>query len=147
MIMSEVRASYTSSYAHAFDPKGRITVPAEWREDRFEKSLIVFPSSEKCLRVYPASWLGQQQAEVAALKVADPVRQALEDLATSAQSTAFDAQGRIVVKAHLREGAGLGTKVIFVGRNDHFQIWSEAEWQKKVSKPVTFEDTFARIGR
>jgi MraZ protein len=145
--MTEVRASYTDSFAHAFDPKGRITVPSEWRDEPFEKSLIIFPSTNECLRVYPASWMGRLQDEVSSLKTADPVRQALEDLATSAQSTTLDAQGRIVVKAHLREGAGLGTKVMFVGRSDHFQIWDEAGWKKKVAKPATFEDTLARIGR
>jgi MraZ protein len=149
MIMSEVRASYTDSYAHSFDDKGRITVPAEWREEPFEKSLIIFPSKEKCLRVYPASWLGRLQDSMASLRSSDPVRQALEDLATSAQSTALDAQGRIVVKAHLRESAGLSpkAKVMFVGRVDHFQIWDEEQWKKKAPKPATFEETLATIGR
>ena len=82
--MSEVRASYTDSFSHSFDAKGRVTVPSEWREEPFEKSLFIFPSREKCLRVYPASWLGRLQDDVAKLKSADPTRKGVEDLAMTA---------------------------------------------------------------
>ena len=82
IMSTEVRASYTDSFGHAFDAKGRITVPAEWRQPSFEASLFVLPSSDRCLRVYPASWLGRLQEEVSRLKSADPHRKGVEDLAT-----------------------------------------------------------------
>src|SRR5271156_4513901 len=82
----EVRASYTDSFGHAFDDKGRITVPAEWRQPTFEANLFVFSSSDRCLKVYPASWLGRLQEQVSQLKSADPHRKGVENLATTAQS-------------------------------------------------------------
>src|SRR5271163_4377087 len=100
---SEVRASYTDSFSHGFDAKGRITVPAEWRLPSFEASLFIFPSSDRCLKVYPASWLGDLQTKVAPLKAADPQRKGVENLAATAQSATFDTQGRIMVKEKLRE--------------------------------------------
>jgi MraZ protein len=121
--MSEVRASYTGSYEHAFDPKGRVTIPSEWREEPFEKTLYVFPSKEKCLGVYPASWLARLQESVASRPPSDPKRRRAEDLAMSAQSVSFDAQGRVMVKEKMREMAGLKKDVMFVGRLGHFQIW------------------------
>jgi MraZ protein len=145
--MSEVRASYTDSFSHSFDAKGRITVPAEWRDEPFEKSLFVLPSTEKCLRVYPASWLGQLQDELGKLKAADPHRTGLENLATNAQSATFDTQGRIMVKEKLRERAGLKKDVRLVGRLDHFQMWDEAEWEKKDAASMTVEDALDAIGR
>jgi MraZ protein len=145
--MDEVRASYTDSFAHSFDAKGRVTVPSEWREAPFEKSLFVLPSNDKCLRVYPASWLGQLQDELGKLKSADPHRKGLENLATSAQSAMFDTQGRIMVKEKLRERAGLKKDVMLVGRLDHFQVWDEAEWEKLAAASVTVEDALDAIGR
>ena len=145
--MSDVRASYTDSFSHSFDVKGRITIPSEWREEPFEKSLFVLPSNEKCLRVYPASWLGRLHDELGKLKSADPHRTGLENLATNAQPAMFDTQGRIMVKEKLRERAGLKKDVRLVGRLDHFQIWDEAEWQKKGAASMTVEDALDAIGR
>jgi MraZ protein len=143
---TEVRASYTDSFGHAFDAKGRITVPAEWRQPSFEASLFVLPSSDRCLRVYPASWLGRLQEQVSRLKTADPMRKGVEDLATTAQSAIFDTQGRIMVKEKLREGAGLKKDAVLVGRLDHFQIWDKAVWEKKDTARMTVEEALSAIG-
>jgi transcriptional regulator MraZ len=147
MIMStEARASYTDSFGHAFDAKGRITVPAEWRAELFETRLFVFPSSDPCLKVYPESWLGRLQEQVSRLKAADPMRQGVEVLASKAQSATFDTQGRIMVKEKLREGAGLKKDAVLVGRLDHFQIWDKAAWEKKGAAAMTVEEALSAIG-
>ena len=143
---NDVRASYTDSFGHAFDAKGRITVPAEWRGDSFESSLFVFPSAGKCLKVYPASWLGRLQEKVSLLKAADPMRAGVENLASNAQSATFDQQGRIMVKEKLREGAGLKKEAVLVGRLDHFQIWDKAVWEKKETASMTVEEALSAIG-
>jgi MraZ protein len=145
-MVSDIRASYTDTFAHAFDAKGRITVPAEWRDASFEERLFVLPSSEACVRVYPASWLGRLQEQVAALKSADPQRQRVEALASLAQSATFDQQGRIMVKEKLRQGANLKKEAVLVGRLDHFQIWDKAAWAAKDSAPTTVEEALAAIG-
>ena len=143
---NEMRASYTDTFGHAFDAKGRITVPAEWRQPWFEASLFVLPSSDQCLKVYPASWLGSLQEQVSRLKAADPMRQGVEVLASKAQSAIFDTQGRIMVKEKLREGAGLKKDAVLVGRLDHFQIWDKAAWEKKETATMTVEEALSAIG-
>jgi MraZ protein len=143
---NEMRASYTDTFRHAFDAKGRITVPAEWRQPWFEASLFVLPSSDKCLKVYPASWLGNLQTEVSRLKSGDPMRQGVEVLASKAQSASFDNQGRIMVKEKLREGGGLKKEAVLVGRLDHFQIWDKAVWEKKDTATMTVEEALSAIG-
>jgi MraZ protein len=143
---TEVRASYTDTFSHSFDAKGRITVPSEWRQPFFETSLFVFPSSDRCLRVYPASWLGRLQEDVAKLKSADPMRRGVEDLATKAQSAVFDTQGRIMIREKLREGAGLKKDAVLVGRLDHFQIWDKAGWERKDVAAMTVEEALSAIG-
>jgi MraZ protein len=112
---TEVRASYTDSFGHAFDAKGRITVPSEWRQPTFEASLFVLPSSEACVRVYPGSWLSEIQEKLKILKDGDPVRRQVQTLASIAQSTTWDQQGRIMVKEKLRQRAGLKKEAVLVG--------------------------------
>jgi MraZ protein len=142
----EYRASYTDSFAHAFDAKGRITVPAEWRDESFETRLFILPSSEACLRVYPASWFGRLQERVAEMKSTDLSRKGLEDLASSAQNAAFDQQGRIMVKEGFRRSAGLKKDTMLVGRLDHFQIWDKAKWEGRQAAPVTVEEALRAMG-
>jgi MraZ protein len=146
------RAPYTSTHTHAFDQKGRITVPSEWRDEPFEKNLIVMPTEDKYLCVYPQSWLGRKQAALDANPNATEAQyEQLADLASSSHSTSLDAQGRIVIKAHLRERAGLPldakAMVVFVGRSDHFQMWEESEYKKRALAPTTIEQTRKVVGR
>ncbi len=143
---NETRASYTDTFGHAFDAKGRITVPSEWRAESYEARLFVLPSSDKCVRVYPESWLGRLQEKAALLKSADPMRAKLEELASLAQGTTWDQQGRIMVKEKLRHGAGLKKESVLVGRLDHFQIWDKAVWEAKQTVPTTVEEALGAMG-
>jgi MraZ protein len=143
---TDTRASYTDTFAHAFDAKGRITVPSEWREESFEKHLFVFPSAGAFVRVYPASWLGRLQEQVSTLKSADPQRHKVEALASLGQSATWDQQGRIMVKEKLRQGARLKKEAMLVGRLDHFQIWDKETWDAEETAPTTVEEALAAIG-
>ena len=141
-----IRASYTDTFPHAFDEKGRITVPSEWRAESYESRLFIFPSTEMCVRVYPETWLSEMQQKLKALKDADPVRQKALALASVAQGTTWDQQGRIMVKEKLRQKAGLKKEAVLVGRFDHFEIWDKAVWQKKPEAATTIEDAMSVMG-
>jgi MraZ protein len=143
---TEVRASYTDSFGHAFDAKGRITVPSEWRQPTFEASLFVLPSSEACVRVYPGSWLSEIQEKLKILKDGDPVRRQVQTLASIAQSTTWDQQGRIMVKEKLRQRAGLKKEAVLVGLLTHFEIWDKTVWEKRQVTEPTVEEALSAIG-
>jgi len=141
-----LREGYTDTFAHAFDEKGRITVPSEWRSEAHEKRLLVFPSQENCLKVYPASWLGTQMARLADAPLGDPRRKILQTLAMSAQTVECDAQGRIMIKEKLRAGAALKKKTVLAGSFDHFQIWDADEWKKQEESAMTVEKAAMEAG-
>ncbi len=143
----EYRASYTDSFGHAFDAKGRITVPSDWREAPFENRLFILRSASPCLRVYPASWFSQLQGRVDEAREGDPQREALQKLASSAQNAVFDQQGRIMVKESFRRAAGLKKDAMLIGCSDHFQIWDKAAWESRQPAPVTVEDALRAMGR
>ena len=143
---SDLRASYTDTFEHAFDAKGRITVPSEWRSESYEKRLFLLRSSDRCVRAYPESWLARLQLQLAALKGADPLRRRIEDLAASVQLAAWDQQGRIMVKEKLRQGAGLKKEAVLVGRLDRFEIWDKAAWNEQQSEAITVEEALSVLG-
>jgi MraZ protein len=143
---TETRASYTDTFEHAFDVKGRITVPSEWREPSYEQLLYAFPSKENCVKIYPASWLSRIQAQIDNLKAGDPARIPLGNLAGLGQQTKWDQQGRIMIKEKLRQGAGLKKEAVLVGRLDHFQIWDLAVWKERNQVPTNLEEALNAIG-
>jgi MraZ protein len=143
---TETRASYTDTFSHAFDAKGRITVPSEWRQASFEESLFVLPSSDPCVRVYPASWMARLQEQMATLKDSDPIRKQVQALAAMAQSASWDQQGRIMVKEKLRTRANLKKEAVLVGLLTHFEIWDKAAWEKKQAVEPTVEEALSAIG-
>jgi MraZ protein len=145
-MLPQARASYTDTFDHAFDIKGRITVPSEWRGDVFESSLFILPSSETCVRVYPGSWLSELQEKLKTLKDADPDRRKVQALASMAQSTTWDQQGRIMVKEKLRQRAGLKKEAVLVGLLTHFEIWDKSIWEKKQAAEPTVEEALSAIG-
>ncbi|PTX97635.1 division/cell wall cluster transcriptional repressor MraZ [Verrucomicrobia bacterium LW23] len=134
------RASYTDNFEHAFDVKGRVTVPSEWRAEHFEAHLHAFPSREKCVKVYPASYLGRMQEQHASLPMDDPKRRRMELLASVAQTATWDQQGRIMIKEKLRTAAGIAKNAVLVGKLDHFEIWAKEEYDALPTQNVTLED-------
>jgi len=141
-----LRASYTDTFKHAFDAKGRITVPAEWRDASFESRLILF-SVEKCIRVYPASWMSDLQNDMKGRPESDPVKQQFQALASIAQSATWDQQGRIMVKDWLRKEAGITKDAVLVGNSFFFEIWDKAVWEKKQPVKVPFLEALRVMGK
>lgn len=145
-MQSELRASYTDSFEHAFDEKGRITIPSEWRGAPFETRLFIFPSQDACIKVYPESWLSRLQIGVQGLPLQDPQRLRVEALAGLAQAVAFDQQGRIGVKERFRAQAGIRKEVVLVGALDHFKIFNPATLGALPPRATTLEEAAAALG-
>ena len=147
--MSET-AFYADIFTHSFDEKGRITVPSEWREPHFEQHLVVVPSGENFLQIFPASFMGRMLDKLKQKETSPDQRAQIQNLAASSHAAKFDAQGRIVIKEHLRIRAGLPLKakasVVFVGVADHFQMFEKSEWEKRQFKPTDYKATENKVG-
>jgi MraZ protein len=140
------KASYIGTFEHSFDAKGRITVPAEWRQENYERSLHIFPSREGCLKIYPESWLSRKQEEMSSRKLDDPHRKQLEALTGAAQLARWDQPGRIIIREKLRAGARLKKEVVLVGCADHFEIWDRAGREEQPERSVNLEEVAAALG-
>jgi MraZ protein len=142
-----LKGTYVSTFEHSFDAKGRLTVPAEWRTGVHEKDLHLFPSREGCVKVYPASWLAEQLARMAALRIDDPQRKTIEALASFAQVAAIDEKtGRIMVKEPMRKHAGLAKDAVLVGSGPYFQIWDKAKRSAVALPTMSFEEAANAAG-
>ena len=140
----ELRANYTDTFEHAFDEKGRITIPSEWRGGAYESRLFVLPAKEGCIKVYPESWFSRLQAEIRTLP--PEKREQVRVLVGSVQSALIDAQGRILLKEKFRKPAGIEKEAVLVGRLDHFAIYNPAALKAVLPQTTTLEDVADALG-
>ena len=143
-----MKEAYTDRFEFSLDDKGRLSVPVEWRGEAFEKRFLVMPSSDGCLRIYPASFLGREMEKLSSLGAtsADARRKSLEKLASVIQAAEPDQQGRIMIREKFRHHAGLGRQAVLVGRLDHFEVWDPKKWKKIAPPATTFEEVAKEVG-
>ncbi|GHV18291.1 transcriptional regulator MraZ [Clostridia bacterium] len=111
---------------HNIDAKGRMIVPAKFREDLGEK-FIITKGLDNCIFVFDkASWV-ELEGKLNELTIASS-RGIQRLLIGSKEEVELDKQGRILIPAHLREYARLEKDVVSVGVGKRVEIWSKASW-------------------
>ncbi len=116
-------------HRHTLDAKGRIIIPACYRED-LGSGFLLMRGDEECLLVYPGSELEKFSAKFAELPSTDRSAQAYIRMFLSGMSRCdFDNQGRILIPADLREYAGLEKEAVVIGAYNRVEIWSRDKWE------------------
>src|SRR4030067_3026676 len=111
--------SFSGKYYYSVDPKGRIIMPAPFREiissNYSPKLYIVNAAFDKCLHIYPQEEWNRLEEKVRQLpKMQEEVRFFMRRVIASAQEVEVDKQGRILIPAAHREDAGLNSEIVIV---------------------------------
>jgi MraZ protein len=121
-------AELLGEHHYQLDPKGRISLPAKFR-DAFSEGVYLTLGQDGCLFAFPRQEWERRKAEVGALPISDPKNRAYTRMFFgSAERVEVDGQGRLVLPRHLRENAHLGRDVAVVGVSDRLEIWDGEEW-------------------
>ncbi len=133
-------------YNHAVDIKGRLFVPAKFREDLGEK-FIVTCETGYCLSAYsPSEWTSFSE-KLRRLPRTDEAAQAfLRQFSSLACECEPDKQGRILLPSNLREIIGLEDEAILIGKIDIMEIWPPKKWKEYRTKTATsYEQTLKKM--
>ena len=125
---------FQGAAALSLDAKGRLAIPARHRDALVPDGapLVVTAHPHKCLLVYPQAVWEPIRAQVAAMPGLDPAAAALKRLLIGfAQEEELDGAGRVLIAPSSRQWAGLDKQVWLVGQGTHFELWSDAGWQKQ----------------
>ena len=119
---------FLGRYAHALDAKGRLAVPARFR-DALADGVVLTRGIDRCLALYPmAAWMPLAE-RVSALPITDPDARNFRRLVfAEAVDLGLDGQGRILVPPELRRWAGLEREALVVGVHTAIEIWSPERW-------------------
>jgi transcriptional regulator MraZ len=114
------------------DDKGRVALPAPYRDDLGDRCVLVFGDS-RCIEVHAADAFEARAAELSdSVKRGEASITRQRALAHSATSVSVDRQGRITVEERLRDFARipLSSKVIVTGNIDRVELWSDAVYRE-----------------
>jgi MraZ protein len=122
---------FMGEYEHTVDEKGRLIVPARFREELGLK-FVVTRGLDRCLFVYPlGEWGKLVEEKLQALPLGKTEARAfVRTLLSGATECELDKQGRIMLPANLRGYAGLEKDVVVIGVSTRVEIWAKAEWEK-----------------
>ena len=120
---------FLGEYQHTLDPKGRVILPAAFREE-LEEGMVMTVGLDNCVAVYP---LGAWARAVESLRTVRPAdrreRMFARLLTASAQREHLDRQGRVGVPARLREHANLRRDVAVIGADARIELWDARAWE------------------
>ncbi len=120
---------FLGQYEHTIDDKGRLTIPARYRDLLIEGAFIT-EGFDQNLMVLTSSVFMTVSDRVNRMSMTDPtVRDLKRMMFGRATQAEIDKVGRMLIPSFLRDRAELKTNIVVVGMGDYFELWSAENWQ------------------
>lgn len=138
---------FRGQFQHSIDPKGRVSLPARFREalstcgdQRFILTKALF---DPCLHLYPMRAWEELEEKIAALPSLDPHVVRFRRLYVSAACECeADKHGRVLIPGHLREKIDLKKDALWAGMGRHLELWSTDAWESALEMTPDEEQNF-----
>ena len=128
---------FRGRYEHAIDIKGRISVPAKFREVLGKKydDRLVITHYDQCLVAYPyEEWTILEEKQKSLPQLKKETKAYLRFFYSSGVDCAIDKQGRLLIPQTHRDYAGLQKDVVLVGVGTKIEIWDKQRWEEEFRK-------------
>ncbi len=132
-------ALFLSTYENKVDKKGRVSVPAQYRNmlaSQVFHGVVAYASfNHPCVEACGIDRMERLSDSIDAL---DPYSDERDAFATAilggSEQLAFDGDGRVVLPEALMKTAGITDKAVFVGKGKTFEIWNPETFRKYAEK-------------
>ena len=128
----EISAVYRGATHLSLDAKGRMAMPAKYREalqSSCAGELVFTVNRDRKLALYPMPKWQQFEQQLMRLPAFDRRVEGLRRLYIGyAQEVQLDAAGRVLVPSVLRTLVGIERKVVLLGQFEIFELWPESSW-------------------
>ena len=132
---------YLGTYEPKLDDKGRVILPARFRED-MEGGIVLTRGQEHCIYAFPAQEFEQMTVELRRAPLSSKqARDYIRVLLSGAYKEVPDKQGRITLPPDLRKYAGLDRELTVIGAGSRAEIWNSQAWNDYLSVQ---EDVFSQ---
>ncbi|HEX3465358.1 MAG TPA: division/cell wall cluster transcriptional repressor MraZ [Candidatus Elarobacter sp.] len=141
------RPLFTGSVEHSLDDKGRLVVPARFRERLGAGFFLTIAEPDPCLALYPAATWSDVCARLEAAPVKDArYRAFVRHLFAHTEELSTDANGRLVLPATLRAFAGIEKDVISIGSLTRVEIWAKNRYAQHADEHRDLPDLTSELG-
>ncbi|MCE9646723.1 MAG: division/cell wall cluster transcriptional repressor MraZ [Chloroflexi bacterium] len=124
---------FLGNYQHNLDDKGRLMIPARFRE-LLEGGAFITQGFDKCLMVMSETYFKQVYERIESMNLADPTARLLRRLILSnAYPVEVDKVGRILVPQNLRAFLEMEGEAIVAGQGEYFEVWKPAQWAEQMA--------------
>jgi MraZ protein len=137
---------FRGQFTHSVDAKGRISLPARFRDvlcaDGDPRFVLTPALFDPCLHLYPMrAWeeFEQKVSELPSLEAT--VLRFRRMYVSAAVECELDKAGRVLVPPHLRERARLEQEAVWAGMGRTLELWSRANWDAALT--MTTEEATA----
>ena len=125
---------FMGEYNHTIDAKGRLIVPAKFREALGDEFVVTRGFDKECLIAYDNTEWQKFEEKINELPNTNADARLLRRyFLGGAASCEVDKQGRILLPASLRELAGLTKDVLLVAMASHKEICDRATYNDKMN--------------
>lgn len=134
---------FIGEYAHSLDQKGRLSIPAKFRQF-LQMGIVVTRGLDHCLFLYSKAEWAILAAKVAALPLSSKKSRAFARLMLAGAIAAeLDGQGRVIVPEYLRNYASLKKQVVITGLYNRAEIWDADAWRQYKQATEDLSDDIA----
>ena len=128
-------------FQHNIDAKGRMIMPAKFRDELGEK-FVITKGLDKCLFVFSQEEWEKLDEKLSELSLSQG-RKIQRFFYGGMTECELDKQGRVLVPQTLREYADLFKDAVVVGLAKRAEIWNKDEWERQNSEFVEDSDEVA----
>jgi MraZ protein len=125
---------FRGSSFHTIDPKGRIIIPARFRDviKASGADSIMITGMDSCLFAYTQDQWGKLEQKILHLpEKSDAMRRFQRIFIGGAHDCKCDAQGRVLIPPFLKQYAELEKEIVLVGVLDRFEVWARENWERE----------------
>ena len=125
---------FMGEYQHSVDAKGRLIVPAKFREALGE-TFVVTRGLDNCLFGYPMNEWRKLEEKLKGLPMTKKDTRAFARFFFSgATEVEIDKQGRINIPSTLMQHAHLVKECVVLGVSNRIEIWAKDAWETYFSE-------------
>lgn len=132
---------FLGEFNHSLDSKGRLTIPAKFRNALADGLVVTRNPADQCLLVFPRAAWEVLADKVSALPLTDARSAAFRRaFFSAAEDLEPDAQGRILLNQRLRTYAQIDSDVVIAGQNKFLEIWAPGLWEERAMSELSAAD-------
>ncbi len=136
---------FSGEFQHSIDAKGRVIMPARFREQLGEKFMIT-KGFDQSLFVFSGQEWEKFYEKLSTLPMTDPNTRAFSRrFLAGAVECEPDKQGRVLLPPHLREYAQIANDVTITGNGNKAEIWATEVWNQYIAA-IDADEIAANMG-